>query len=89
MKLVAAGLLALLLLLQVRLWVGEESVVAVWHLEAALAEQHEENERLRRRNERLAAEVADLKSGLEAVEERARHELGMVGRDETYYQFVD
>ena len=78
-----------LLLLQIRLWMGEESMVAVWHLETAIDEQRLDNERLRQRNARLAAEVADLKDGLEAVEERARQELGMVGRDETFYQFVD
>ncbi len=89
MKLVAGLLLALLALLHLRLWLGNESMLAVWHLESAIEAQHLENERLGRRNARLAAEVADLKAGLEAVEERARHELGMIGRDETFYQFVE
>ncbi len=89
MKVAAVVLLALLLLLQSRLWVGNESMVAMWNLEAALEAQRLDNEGARQRNERLAAEVADLKSGLEAVEERARYELGMVEQGETFYQFVD
>ena len=56
---------------------------------AAVAAQLEENARLEARNLRLAAEVRDLKEGLEAVEERARSDLGMIGRDETYYQIVE
>ena len=61
----------------------------VHRLEAAIEAQLEENARLEARNRRLAAEVHDLKEGLEAVEERARSDLGMIGRDETYYQLVE
>ncbi len=89
MKLTAGLLLALLALLQLRLWLGNESMLAVWHLESAIEAQRLENGRLGQRNARLAAEVEDLKAGLEAVEERARQELGMIGHDETFYQFVE
>jgi cell division protein FtsB len=54
-----------------------------------VAHQKDENAELAQRNQRLAAEVEDLKTGLDAVEERARSELGMVHEDETYYQIVD
>ena len=89
MKIVIAVLLILLVALQYRLWLGSGGMSEVRRLEAALETQREENDRLEARNHRLAAEVHDLKEGLEAVEERARTELGMIGKDETYYQLVD
>ena len=89
MKIVIAVLLILLAALQVRLWLGSGGMSEMRRLEAALEAQREENARLEARNHRLAAEVHDLKEGLEAVEERARTELGMIGKDETYYQLVD
>ncbi len=61
----------------------------VHRLEAAVALQREENARLEIRNRRLAAEVLDLKEGLEAVEERARTNLGMIGQDEIFYQILE
>ena len=61
----------------------------LWQLEQAVAAQREENQRLRMRNQQLAAEVRDLKDGLAAVEARAREELGMVRKDETLYRFGD
>lgn len=84
-----ALLLTLLVTLQYQLWLGERGMPGVYHLEAAVEAQLEENARLEARNLRLAAEVHDLKEGLEAVEERARSDLGMIGRNETYYQFVE
>ena len=84
-----AILLTLLVTLQYQLWLGERGMPGVYRLEAAVEAQLEENERLEARNLRLAAEVRDLKEGLEAVEERARSDLGMIGRDETYYQLVE
>ena len=89
MRLVAAVLLALLVALQLRLWLGSDGLPEVRRLETALAAQREENARLEARNHRLAAEVHDLKEGLEAVEERARSDLGMIGKDETFYQIVN
>lgn len=83
------GLLVLLLLLQLRLWVGAGGMREVWRLEAAVESQQQENEENRRRNEALAAEVEDLRSGEEAVEERARSELGMIKPGEVFYHVVD
>jgi len=88
-KPVIAILLIVLVVLQVQLWVGDRGMPGVHRLEAAVAAQREDNARLEARNRRLAAEVHDLKEGLEAVEERARSDLGMIGRDETFYQLVE
>ena len=89
MKSVIAILLTSLVTLQSQLWLGDRGMPGVRRLEAAVASQLEDNARLEARNRRLAAEVHDLKEGLEAVEERARSDLGMIGRDETYYQLVE
>ena len=86
MKILAAILLFLLVFLQYDLWVGEGSMATVHHLQQAVARQKQENAKLRERNAALAAEVQDLKQGLEAVEERARSELGMIREDETFIQ---
>ena len=82
-------LVLLLAGLQYRLWVGDGSLAEVWRLRQAIEEQRAENERLQSRNAELEAEVRDLKQGLEAVEERARRELGMVGEGETFHQIVE
>ena len=76
----------LLVLLQYRLWLADDGFRAVWGLDRSVAEQGEENEALAERNERLAAEVRDLKQGLDAVEEIARNDLGMIVEGETFYQ---
>lgn len=89
MRALIAVLTALLLVLQVRLWMGDGSVAEVAHLRHEVAAQHVENDRLRERNAALEADVRDLKSGDDAVEERARRELGMVRDDETFYQVVN
>lgn len=88
-KLVIAILLTSFVTLQGQLWLGDRGMPGVRRLEVAVASQLEDNARLEARNRRLAAEVRDLKEGLEAVEERARSDLGMIGRDETYYQLVE
>lgn len=88
MKWVTAGLLVLLIVLQYRLWFGEGSIQDVWRLHRQLAEQRAEMQGLITRNQALEAEVSDLKSGLDAIEERARARLGMINEDETFYQFV-
>ena len=87
MRILVAILVVLIVAVQYRIWVGEESVADVWHLEQSVASQREENAALALRNARLAAEVRDLKQGLDAVETRAREELGMIHEDETLYQF--
>ena len=83
-------LLALLLgWLQYRLWLGEGSWGEVNALQSHVAQQEHENHGLRERNNELAAEVEDLKSGEAAVEERARSELGMIKPGEKFYRVVE
>ena len=89
MRTLIAILLLLIAMVQYRIWVGKDSLVDVWQLEQAVKVQREENQRLRMRNQQLAAEVSDLKNGLAAVEARAREELGMVRKDETLYRYSD
>ncbi|MDX1442474.1 MAG: cell division protein FtsB [Gammaproteobacteria bacterium] len=89
MRTLIGSLLFLLLLLQGQLWFGQGSLPDLWRLQDAIEQQQDENSELRERNESLAAEVADLKSGLEAIEERARTELGMIREGETFYQVPD
>ena len=83
MRLVPYVLAALLVLVQAELWFGKGGVPHVMMLQRELDEQRAANDVLRGRNERTAAEVADLKEGLEMVEEGARKDLGMVRSDET------
>ena len=83
-----AILILLLILLQYRLWLGEGGFTDVRRLEQRVAEQAQENEVLLQRNRELQAEVEDLRQGYEAIEERARSELGMVGEEEEFYQVV-
>jgi cell division protein FtsB len=77
-----------LLLLQYPLWFGSGGMYAVWQLKREISAQQAENARLRERNAALAAEVDDLKQGSGAIEERARAELGMVKKGETFYQVI-
>jgi cell division protein FtsB len=88
LKYLAIVLLALLVLLQYRLWFGETGVREVNRLHAEIGHQQTENETLRERNRTLSAEVQDLKKGTTAIEERARTDLGMVGQRETFYQVI-
>lgn len=89
MKILAGVLLVLLLMLQGQLWFGQGSLPDLWRFKRAVEAQQEDNHQLQERNASLAAEVQDLKGGLEAIEERARSELGMVRRGETFYQVTD
>ena len=82
-------LLILLIALQVRLWTGHGGMRDVWRLKERVSEQKAENAKLKARNDTLAAEVDDLKHGDEAVEERARAELGLLKPGETFYQVVE
>ena len=88
MKWLGASLLVVVLLLQYRLWLSGDGVHELTRLSDAVEKQKEENSELSGRNEQLVAEVADLKAGMAAIEERARSELGMIGRNETFYQVV-
>lgn len=89
LQLLLVALLALLAVLQYRLWFGEGGRRSVAALQAQVAAQARENEGLRQRNAALAAEVEDLKSGEAAAEERARSELGMIRPGETFYRVVE
>jgi cell division protein FtsB len=82
-------LLTLLAGLQYRLWVGDGSLAQVTQLKQQIADQQGENQQLQERNRILEAEVLELKSGMETVEERARHELGMLKEGETLYQLAE
>lgn len=88
-KLVTTSLLLVLAVLQFQIWFGRSSVRAINGLETRLEEQRRGNAALVERNRLLEVEVLDLKNGLDAVEERARTELGMIGKDETFYLIVD
>jgi len=81
-------LLFMIVMLQLKLW-GRDGVVKVRDLESSIAIQREENDRLKARNAALEAEVVNLKEGREAIEERARAELGLVAPDETFYHVID
>ena len=88
LQLVVALLVRVLLGLQYRLWVGEGSLAEVSSLRQQLATQRAELNDLQERNATLRAEVDDLKEGLAAVEARARSELGLIRKGETYFQLL-
>ena len=88
MKPLAIVLSTVLIALQYPLWIGKGSWLKVWELDRSLTAQRDQNAKLKARNEALDAEVRDLKEGLEAVEERARLELGMIKKDEIFYQVI-
>ncbi|XZG71759.1 cell division protein FtsB [Chitinibacteraceae bacterium HSL-7] len=89
MRLLAIALATLVLLLQWPLWFGKGSWLRVWQLDQQLSEQRDHNGELRERNDALEAEVVDLKTGTDAIEERARNELGMIRKDEVFFQVLD
>ncbi len=88
MRVVIALLVGLLLFLQYRLWVGEGSLAEVNNLKSEIRDLQQELVGLRERNHALEAEVEDLRSGRTAIEERARSELGMIKKGETFYQVI-
>ena len=88
MKWLAAALAVVLVLLQYRIWVSDSGVRKVERLRQAVAAQEAEDSQLAERNRQLGAEVRDLKTGMDALEERARSDLGMIARNETFYQVV-
>ncbi len=89
MRILGIILAVLIVLIQYPLWLGRGGWVRAWDNERQLAAQKARNERLQARNGALEAEVRDLKEGAEAIEERARFELGMVRRDEVFVQIVE
>ena len=88
MRVLIVVLVALLAMLQARLWLSDGGLREVWRLEAEVARRSADNGRLATRNTALEAEVQDLKQGLAAAEERARTELGMIQAGETFYQIM-
>lgn len=89
MKKLMVVLLVLLAYLQYRLWAGDGGLLDVWELHQEAEALRLENTQLRERNAALNAEVLDLKQGLDAIEEHAREDLGMVKEGETFYQVVE
>ena len=88
MRILGAILVALLLLIQYPLWLGKGGWLRAWEIDRQVEAQKAKNGQLEIRNDALAAEVKDLKHGTEAIEERARQELGMLRPDEIFFQYV-
>ncbi len=88
MRLLFLTLLALFLLIQYPLWFGQGGWFAVWELEQKVAEQRTVNEGIRQRNLAMEAEVEDLRVGTQAIEERARTDLGLMLDEEVYVQIL-
>ena len=89
MRLLAFVLATLIALIQYPLWLGKGSWLRVWDVDRQIHAQREINQKLQARNGAVDAEVRDLKQGLEAVEERARSELGMIKQDEVFFQLLE
>ncbi len=89
MRRISLILIVLILLLQYPLWLGKGSWLKVWDLGRQVDAQKQINQKTQARNAVMDAEVRDLKQGTEAIEERARSELGMVKHDELFFQLVD
>lgn len=89
MKWLALILTLVLIGLQYRLWISDGSLADVVRLNQKIDKQSADNQRLKERNQLLAAEVDALKNGLEAIEERARTDMGMIKKGETFYMVID
>ena len=89
MKKLLLLLIFLLVYLQYQLWFGDGSLQDVWELHQEVEMQRQQNIELRERNAALQAEVTDLEQGLDAIEEHAREDLGMVKEGETFYQVIE
>ncbi len=89
MRILSIVLAALIVLLQYPLWLGKGGWLRVWEIDRQVSAQKEGNAKLRVRNDALDAEVRDLKQGYDAIEERARYELGMVRQDEIFFHVME
>ena len=89
MRILAAVFVVLIAALQYPMWLGKGGWLQVREFDRQLVAQRDVNAGLKARNERLDAEVRDLKTGYEAIEERARSELGMVRQDEVFFQLPE
>jgi cell division protein FtsB len=88
-RILGGVLAALIVLVQVPLWLGKGGWLRVWEVDRQLDTQRSRNVELQARNRSLEAEVLDLKQGVDALEERARYELGMIKSDEVFFQIVE
>lgn len=88
MKTLSVALVALIALIQYPLWLGKGSWFRVWEVDQQIKSQRDKNAKLQTRNNILDAEVRDLKQGLDAIEERARSEMGMIKQDEIFFQLL-
>ncbi len=88
MRYVVVGIIVLIAVLQYRLWFAEGGMRDLWRLREQVERQQLEIEKLRQRNDILQAELVDLKDGLQAVEEIARSELGMIKEHETFFRVI-
>ena len=89
MRWLSFALIALLILLQYPLWIGKGGWLRVWDVDRQLQQQKAANHQLEVRNAGLDAEVRDLKQGYDAIEERARFDLGMIKQDEVFVQIPE
>ncbi|MCP0914611.1 MULTISPECIES: cell division protein FtsB [Legionella] len=89
MRIIIACLLLALIGLQYKLWLGDGSILHWLQLEKKLAMQKQENKKLAARNRHIEADILELKSGEQALEEQARFELGMIKKGETYYHVIE
>jgi cell division protein FtsB len=89
MKWLTLALALLVVLIQYPLWLGKGGWLRVWEVDRQISAQRDVNARLKVRNAALDADVRDLKQGTEAIEERARSELGMIRQDEIFFQVLD
>jgi cell division protein FtsB len=89
LKVLLAILVLLFGYLQYKLWVAEGKVQDSWALEQRIETLKTQNRELTHRNDALQAEVTNLKSGYDVIEEKARRELGLIGKDETFFQYIE
>jgi cell division protein FtsB len=89
MRILTIVFVALIVLLQYPLWLGKGGWLRVWEIDRQVTAQKDGNARLRARNDALDAEVRDLKQGYDAIEERARYELGMIKQDEIFFHVME
>ena len=89
MRILAIFFAIIIIALQWPLWAGKGSWLRVWQLDTELSEYRISNAKLKERNDALEAEVRDLKTGTDAIEERARNELGMIREEEVFFQVLD
>lgn len=89
MRWLTLTLISLIVALQYPLWIGKGSWTKVWSLDSQVSVQKKKNDTLKARNHSLEVEVSDLKQGYDAIEERARSELGMIRKNEIFFQVLE